>query len=397
MLTVGTMMEDRTGGFRDADGERDALDTRRFDAGLVGATWWGSRRVTVRGSVVEQRNDRLFAGRPEGDRSSTAFAEAALAGTGPGHGWVAGAALQRDAYRHEDVSGVDETVVTPGLFAQQEWSPAEWLALSASGRVDVPTGHGTLFSPRLAMLLRPGEWTVRLSAGGGHHLPGYWIEEVQAIGLGAVGRDSLEVERATSYSVDLGREVGDVAINVTGFTSRIRDAVSLRGAGTAAARVANVPGETRTHGAELLLNAELDHIHAIASWTWLRATEPDPDGAGRRDVPLTPRHAAGLVLMWEMEEEAGRVGFEAYYTGEQALHGNPYRERSRPYVVFGVLAERRWGPARVFVNFENIGDVRQTRWDALLLPQRAADGRRTTDAWAPLDGRVINGGVRLDF
>ncbi|HSJ25262.1 MAG TPA: TonB-dependent receptor [Longimicrobiales bacterium] len=397
MLTAGAVVEQRTGGFQDASTGIDALDTRRADAGLVAATWWGARRVTFRGALVEQRNDRVFAGRPERDGHSSLFGEAAVAGVLGGQTWVAGTALQRESYRHRDVDGVDEATVTPGLFLQQEWSPAEWLAMSASGRVDVPTDHGALFSPRLAVLLRPGDWTVRVSAGAGHHLPGYWIEEVEAIGLGHVARDPLAVERATSYSVDVGREIGDVAVNVTGFTSRITDAVALRGAGTAHARVANVPGITRTRGAELLLNADIEPIHAIASWTWLSATEPDPDGAGRRDVALTPGMAAGLVLMWEMEDEAGRVGFETYFTGEQPLHDNPYRERSRPYVLFGVLAERRVGPARVFVNFENIGGVRQTRWDPLLLPQRAADGRRTTEAWAPLDGRVINGGVRLDF
>jgi iron complex outermembrane receptor protein len=51
----------------------------------------------------------------------------------------------------------------------------------------------------------------------------------------------------------------------------------------------------------------------------------------------------------------------------------------------------------VFVNFENLGDVRQTRYDPLLLPSEGRGGRWTTDAWAPLEGRTINGGVRVDF
>jgi iron complex outermembrane receptor protein len=52
---------------------------------------------------------------------------------------------------------------------------------------------------------------------------------------------------------------------------------------------------------------------------------------------------------------------------------------------------------RLFLNAENLGGVRQTRWDPLLRPTPAADGRWTVDAWAPLDGRVINGGVRVAF
>jgi iron complex outermembrane receptor protein len=86
-----------------------------------------------------------------------------------------------------------------------------------------------------------------------------------------------------------------------------------------------------------------------------------------------------------------------YVTGRQALHDNPYRASSEPYVVFGLLAERRVGRARLFVNFENFTDVRQTDFDRLVLPARAPDGRWTTDAWAPLEGRVINGGARVEF
>ena len=51
----------------------------------------------------------------------------------------------------------------------------------------------------------------------------------------------------------------------------------------------------------------------------------------------------------------------------------------------------------VFINGENLTNVQQTDWDPLLRPSRGVDGRWTVDAWAPLDGRVINGGVRFRF
>jgi iron complex outermembrane receptor protein len=51
----------------------------------------------------------------------------------------------------------------------------------------------------------------------------------------------------------------------------------------------------------------------------------------------------------------------------------------------------------LFLNSENLLDVRQTRYDPLVLPAPRPDGRWTVDAWAPLDGRVINGGIRLQF
>ena len=130
-----------------------------------------------------------------------------------------------------------------------------------------------------------------------------------------------------------------------------------------------------------------------ASYTYVRSRE-NVEGVAN-DVALTPRHSIGLVTM--VENEDGRIGLEVYYTGRQRLEDNPYREMGDPYVIVGLLVERRVGRLRLFINGENLTDVRQTRWDPLLRPARALDGRWTVDGWAPVDGRVVNGGVRVQF
>jgi outer membrane receptor for ferrienterochelin and colicins len=66
-------------------------------------------------------------------------------------------------------------------------------------------------------------------------------------------------------------------------------------------------------------------------------------------------------------------------------------------MLVGALIEKKIGRVRAFVNGENLANVRQTRWDPLIRSTRGLDGRWTVDAWAPLDGRNINGGVRLQF
>jgi outer membrane receptor for ferrienterochelin and colicins len=86
-----------------------------------------------------------------------------------------------------------------------------------------------------------------------------------------------------------------------------------------------------------------------------------------------------------------------YYVGRQSLEDNPYRNESREQVIVGALIEKRFDRFRLFINAEDLGDVRQTRFDPLLRPTRHPDGRWTVDAWAPLDGRVISGGVRIFF
>ena len=134
----------------------------------------------------------------------------------------------------------------------------------------------------------------------------------------------------------------------------------------------------------------------MATHAYTRSTEFDFEAGGRREVPLTPRHAASFNAMVE-GDEWGRAGFEAYYTGRQELEHNPYRNVSRSYVLFGGMFERRIGRLRVFVNVENLADTRQTKYDPLIRPTRLLDGRWSVDAWAPLDGRVWNAGVRVAF
>ena len=100
--------------------------------------------------------------------------------------------------------------------------------------------------------------------------------------------------------------------------------------------------------------------------------------------------------MWE-KERGGGWGSNAITPAASGWRRIRTATTSEPYVIAGFLAERRIGPVSLFLNAENLTNVRQTRWDPLLRPSRAVDGRWTVDAWAPLDGRVFNGGVRLRF
>ena len=159
-------------------------------------------------------------------------------------------------------------------------------------------------------------------------------------------------------------------------------------------RLTNLSEPARNAGVEFLATWRKAPFSATASYTYVHSTEVE-SGHGL-DTPLTPRQSFGLVAMWE-KEHVWRLGIECYYTGRQRLEEHPYRGSSEPYVIAGFLAERRLGPVSLFLNAENLTNVRQTRWDPLQRPTRAVDGRWTVDAWAPLDGRVFNGGIRLRF
>ncbi|MCC7127060.1 MAG: TonB-dependent receptor [Acidobacteria bacterium] len=400
-LTAGVTVEDRQGGtMRGASLASigapyvEALDTRRYDVGGQMQMLLNQRFVlTTRGAAAWQRHDHRLGEVRERDAHDTVFGEVALRGAAGAHTWVVGAAYERDDYTPDDVPRFAYTYNVPGLFVQDDVDVASWLSISAGARVDWHSEYGTFVSPRLAALARGGAWTSRLSVGRGFFATTPLTEETEAAGLTRLELlRPLRAERGTSVSWDVTRPIGAITVTATAFASRITDSAAVER--DTRYVLFNRDGATTNAGAELLVTGGRGPWVATGTYTYVRARE-DGD-AGRRDVALTPRHSAGFVGMWE-EEDWGRVGVEWYYTGRQRLEVNPYRRVSRPYSIVGVLVEKRIDRFRVFLNAENLTNVRQTRWDSLLRPSRGVDGRWTVDAWAPVDGRAINGGFRVDF
>ena len=402
LLTGGITYEDRSGGtvpgaVLPETGEPyiEELNTRRYDFG-GNAQWILDKRfvVAARFSVSDQDHRHQYGNDIERDRYDLMFGEVSIRGTAGKNTWVAGFADERDAFRPRDVPRFAYTFVVPGIFAQDDFAVAPWLSLSASARVDFHNVYGTFFSPRLSALIRKSGWTSRISAGQGFYAATPLTEETEAAGLARLLLPlPLRAERGRSASADLTRSMGPVSVTATAFASNIDHPVYVdRGA---AYDIVNLQGPTRNRGLEMLATYRKSPFKATASYTYVRASELEP--SGRAEVPLTPRHSLGIVGMWE-KEGVTRIGLECYYTGEQRLEYNPYRDVSEPYVLVGAMAEHKVAAhVKLFLNLENLTNVRQTRWDPLLLPQRASDGRWTVDAWAPLDGRVINGGARFSF
>lgn len=405
ILTVGGMMEDRVGGTLPGSltpagtDHAESLDTRRVDLGFTGRKLFSDRRVlSARASGSLQSHDHRFGTTREDDEHRTAFAEIALSGQDGPHLWVVGAAIQHDAYDPFDVPAFSFDYTVPAVFAQDEVVVTDWLTLVGSFRYDEHSRFGGSFSPRLSTLVRASEWVARVSAGTGFFAPTPFTEEVEAVGLGRLSApDGWVEERARSAMMDLGRSFGPVEVNVSAFASTIDDPLQTIRNGDGTLTIRNAPmGSVDTWGTEVFAALRSGPWRLIGSHAFLRSTEPNPQGAGRREVPLTPRHSVGMVGAYE-REGWGRIGVEAYFTGRQELDDDPYRSRSRRHFIVGFLIDRQFGPFRLFLNAENILDTRQTRYDPLLRASQTPDGRWITDVWAPLEGRAFNGGIWIGF
>lgn len=404
MLTGGFTYENRMGGTtpgsvlpRTGQAYVEALLSRRYDlGGQVQRLLAGKYVLTTRFSATDQQHRHEFGQDDiEHDRHGLFFGEVSLRGGTAKNTWVAGLADVHDAYKPHDVPRFAYTFHAPGLFAQDDLTIAPWLSLSASARVDFQNVYGTLFSPRLSALIRKAGWTSRLSVGQGYFASTPLTEETEAAGLAKLQQPAaLRSERGRTASADLTRVFGAVSLTGTFFASEIDRPVYVE-RGTSYS-IFNLAGPTRNYGSEVIGTYRKAPLSFTGTYTYVHTSELEP-GTGRAEVPLTPRHNLDLIGMWEREGKT-KIGLECYYTGQQRLEYNPYRSNSLSYVLVGALVEQKVAAhVRLFLNAENLGDVRQTKHDPLLLPSREADGRWTVDAWAPLDGRVINGGARFNF
>jgi len=404
LFTAGFTSEDREGGTlsgRNApDGRRfvETLQTRHADVGSVAKWFAGTTLLSLRGSFVRNDATRVFGGvREKGDRQ-TWFGEGSATGSRGRHTWVAGAAFQQDGYHSNELPRFNFSFSSPAAFVQDEFRVGPRLTLAASLRADAHSEYGTLVSPRASLLARPSdEWVLRASLGGGSYAPTPFNEETEETGLSRLeALSGLRAESATGGVVDATFHRGRLEVAGTVFGSRVKRAVQLRVTGPTAVAFSNAPEPTRTRGTELIVRYRHEGFLAMFTHAWTQSTEIDPDTRLRRDVPLTPRHYGSLNFIWE-KEGVGGIGLEAYGSGRQSLEGDPSMSTSDPYVVIGALARRRFGSVLLYVNSENLLDVRQTREERVVLPTRRPDGRWLVDAWAPLDGRVFNAGVRVFF
>lgn len=154
----------------------------------------------------------------------------------------------------------------------------------------------------------------------------------------------------------------------------------------------NLPEPSTNVGVEALVTLRQAPFVATGTYTYVRSRE-SAEGGGRVDTALTPRHSAGVVTM--LESEAGRVGLELYYTGaarseslspsKRGIHHSRH-PRGEALQSMACVRQRRKPDGRA-----------AARVDPVTRPSPSIDGRWTVDAWAPLEDRVINGGVRIGF
>ncbi len=409
-VTFGATKEQREAGTLGnatvPDGNRFAItqDTLRTDVGFIYDQPIGEvTSINVRGSAMNQDHEHLYGAVFEDDKHESYLIESSLTGYSDESAWLVGVALQSEKFNSKAFPEFNYSYQVPGLFSQLDYDISDETSLSFSARTDWHSEYGTQVSPRVSLLYSPDNWTIRGAYGKGYFAPTPFIEDLDEVGLSRLAPfENIDEERASTASIDMSYLIGPLETSVTLFSSNIDNVTELQTInGTNEfpgknVQIVNAIGESKISGAELLLRYRWKDIKFTGSYLYTDATKESDSGVGRAPLVLTPKHSAGLVVMWE-EHGSHLLGFEAYYTGTQHLENNPYRERSDAYWHLGLLGQISVGKVSFFINAENLLNVRQTREESLLLPSQDPSGRWTTDIWSRNDGFTVNAGVRFKF
>ena len=96
--------------------------------------------------------------------------------------------------------------------------------------------------------------------------------------------------------------------------------------------------------------------------------------------------AAWPLRTWHLNE----LALAAYYFSPQKLNDGAI---GKPYWIAGLMAEKLWKKFSLFINFENFTDTRQTRFDTIYTG--SINNPVFRDIYAPVDGFVVNGGIKI--
>ncbi|MEL6538837.1 MAG: TonB-dependent receptor, partial [Bacteroidota bacterium] len=316
--------------------------------------------------------------------------------------WTVGLNGYTDEFNEAGVDSLlrDYSITTLGVFVQNTWDINPQWALESGMRVEYDPNYGEFLLPRLALLAKLSDhWTARLGGGAGYKQPTLFTEEAENLifqGIEPLFRNGfLAPERSWGGNLDFNYrttfgEHWTFSANQLFYHTRLSNPLALQNFGGPNSFVfVNAEDPITSQGLETNVKLTYKDFKLFANYAFADVRQNSPDW--QRQLPLTPQHRIGSVLMWEAHGK-GRIGLEAYYTGEQFLADG---SATQPYWIVGLMAMRKWKFMSFYINFENFTDTRQHRLEAFDINDHLRP--QFPEIWAPLDGRIINAGVILDL
>lgn len=309
--------------------------------------------------------------------------------------WIVGANLYTSNFDENDNAPLqrDQKDVTFGAFANNIYDISDNWILETGLRADYNTDFGFFPLPRISLLYKNNSgFSSRIGGGLGYKIPDIFTEEAEYINFEnvlAIDKSTVDAERSygvnfdLNYQTRLSDEIG-FSINQLFYVTAINDGLLLNSTDNGLFQFENAPDEIFSKGAETNIKFTYKDFRWFLNYALIDTKLNYLPGNPQK--PLTAKHNAGSVLMYEAEK--WRIGYETFYTGKQFLSNGT---ETTDFVTMGLLVMRNFKLGSVFVNFENFTDRRQSRFSPLVLPPH--ENPVFPEIYAPTDGFIFSVGL----
>ena len=326
------------------------------------------------------------------------FTEATYVNKAEKSDWVAGVNLLTDQFKENpSTSSIfrNYNQITLGAFIQNTWNASDWLTVETGLRGDYVKDYGFALLPRVSALFKIApKLTSRIGGGFGYKPPTIFTEESERLlykDVLPINPSINKLERSYGANWDVNYKTSFDAISFSFnhffFYTYLKNPLFLVPASNNLYRLQNIPGHIISKGAETNIKLGYDELGLYLGYTYTDAKVYNNSSATQN--PLTPKHRFNAALVYEIEGK-WRFGSELYYFSKQKLIDG---STGKDYWLSGLVAERLWKKFSLFINFENFGDVRQTRFENIYTG--TVTNPVFKDIYAPLDGFIVNGGVKI--
>jgi iron complex outermembrane receptor protein len=313
--------------------------------------------------------------------------------------WTAGINFLTDKFtqdKHDTIIPVNYNQYTIGAFVQNTWNSSKLITLETGLRCDYQNAYGFFLLPRISALLKiNSHLTSRIGGGLGYKTPGVFTDDAEKIQFKNVLPIDIKNTNAEksfggnfdiNYRTTLFNNKISFSANQLFFYTRINNPLILTPDANGFYHFLQPHGFIDTKGMETNIRLTYKNFKLFVGYTFTDANE---HYATITELPLVARHRLNNVLIYEVEHKL-KVGLEAYYVGRQKLNDGT---TGKQYWLAGCMIEKLWPHFSLFINFENFTDTRQTKFGNIY------SGTITypvfTDIYAPVDGFVFNGGIKI--
>lgn len=317
------------------------------------------------------------------------------------HVFITGLNYYTDEFKEERRNQLifrDEQLYTSGFFVNYSGNITDKFALETGFRGDFVSNNEFHALPRVGASMKwTKKFTTRIGGGMGYRNPTNFSQEAEIRTFDQVlpiNYSLVKSEKSTGGNIDFGYKTtfGEhffITFNQLFFITEIENPIALKDTGNLSGvyQFVNIDGKLQSYGAETFFKFGFYDFVLFVGYTYTHATNQFSGTSSY--ITLTPQHSLKGDLLYALPGK-WRIGVDYEYKSRQYLNNGTF---SKDFWTYGLVIEYTNNKVTYFANVENFTNFRQTAMQSLIsLPENTP---QYTDVWAPLDGIVVNAGLKF--